>query len=173
MVCREESAEFFFLSDDTDVLVHLIHYSQMFHDLGAAKLWIRFGPKKPVAHSSAHTNCHYTRSSTKGSSGSLHRHRLWLSFENWNKAGCFECHPREISSWIWTHALEWWCQKTSWAILSECHEKNTSENSFDELRCSEYRNKDEIFSLPPTSHSVLNPHIYPDGGSWSTNYPSF
>ena len=50
---------FLFVSNDTDVLVHLIHYYQMFHDLGAAKLWIRVGPKKPAAHFSAHTNCHY------------------------------------------------------------------------------------------------------------------
>ena len=68
---------FLFVSNDTDVLVHLIHYYQMFHDLGAAKLWIGVGPKKPAAHFSAHTNCRYARFSSKGSSGSILRH--WLS----------------------------------------------------------------------------------------------
>ena len=75
------------------------------------------------------------------------------------KHGAFNAIPRKFLHGFGLTPLSDDVRKLAEQYLVNVVKRNASEKSFDELRCSVYRSKDEIFSLPPTSHSVLNAHI--------------
>ena len=49
--------------------------------------------------------------------------------------------------------------KSGSSIYSKVYKHDANESTFDDLRCAEYRRKDSIFELPPTSHSIVKGHI--------------
>ena len=148
------------ISNDTDVMVLLIHYLKHFQTLGVEQIWQRVGlgsnrrltpihkiferlPKplrKVLLASYIGTGCDYL--SKIGT-----------------KLGCLAALPEQYLSKFGTAQLDSNQIRLAEQYLVNVIKTNAEETTFDELRASHYNKHLEITQLPPTSHSVVHGHI--------------
>ena len=157
---QEGHKNFAVISNDTDVLVLLLHYCKIFLRMGLQKMWIRVGKGDKKRFIPVHTL--YNRL------GPLRKVLLathigtgfdYLS-KIGTKLGALNAIPEKILiDFARGQSLDERQIEAGEKYLVNVLKINASETTFDELRCSQYSNNDSIFDLPATSHSIVKGHI--------------
>ena len=157
---KKGKSTFVVISNDTDVLVLLIHYVKKFKNVGVSKIWQKIGlgdkrrfipihslyqripkPLKDVLLSCyIETGCDYlSRVGTK--------------------LGALRALPEKFLKHFGSKDLDEEQAKLAEEFLVNVLKNNAVERTFDQLRYSQYKKQLDLIDLPPTSHSVIHGHI--------------
>ena len=151
---------FVVLSNDTDVLVLILHYYRQFKDHGIQKTWIRMGSgvKKrllPVHHL-------YNRMPKPLVAVLLATH-IGTGCDYLSKIGTklasLNAIPEMYLEGFGKKELDDMQMLKCEEYLVKVFKSNTECKTFDSLRAFQYRNNESILDLPPTSHSIIHGHI--------------
>ena len=152
---------FLVVSNDTDVLVLLIHYFKKFKSAGVSKIWQKLGTghKKrciPIHHlyyripkplKDVLLPCYIGR-------GCDYLSKVGM------KLGSLRALPEKFLSGFGTKNLDEVQIKLAEEFLVNVIKNNARERTFDELRYSQYKKQLDLIDLPPTSHSITHGHIH-------------
>ena len=158
---REGCNDFAVISNDTDVLVLLLHYYSTFSLMGLERLWIRVGNGEKRRYIPVHTLHENLPSSLVNvllpayiGTGCDYLSKLGT------KHGALKADPARYLYDFDRHDIQQKdfvrrCEQ----YLVKVFKLSSSETSFDGLRYAEYINGKSVLELPPTSHSIIYGHI--------------
>ena len=150
------------ISEDTDVLVLLLHYFESLTKLGLQFLYLQMGRGEkrrmlPVHKMYLNLGKDLCATVLKAHIGSGCDHLSKLG----TKRSCLLAHPEQVLKDFGKTALldELQIEKAEEYLVKVFSGNNAAVKTFDELRVIAYKRNGSALDLPPTSHSIKNGHV--------------
>ena len=152
--------KFVILSNDTDVLVLLLHYFKRFKENGIKKVWIRISSGATRRHIPIH---HLYSRMPKPLINVLLAAHIGTGCDTLSRIGtklaALNAIPEMYLDGFGQGQLTEEQVKKCEEYLVKVLKSNSDCTTFDALRVMEYTKNDTVFDLPPTSHSIVKGHI--------------
>ena len=151
---------FVVVSNDTDVLVLLIHYFKKFKSVGVSKIWQKIGIGHKIRFLPIH---HLYYRIPKALKDVLLSCYIGTGCDYLSKVGtklgALRALPEKFLSHFGSRNLDEVQVELAKEFLVNIIKSNAHERTFDQLRYSQYKKQLDLIDLPPTSHSIIHGHI--------------
>ena len=153
---------FVVLSNDTDVLVLILHYFKQFKNFGIEKVWIRMGSEATKTRRLIPLHQMYKRMPKPLNKVLLATH-VGTGCDALSKIGtklaALNAIPEMFLEGFGTRELNEMQIRKCEEHMVKVMKLNTECKTFKSLRFMQYRNDDSIFNLPPSSFSITQGYI--------------